>query len=252
MPPTPDYSVPALEKGLDIMEALAAEAVPQSLAELADRLERSSSELFRMLNCLERRGYLMREGGTGKYALSLKLFALAHAHSRTEKLLRAAQAPMQAFTEQYRESCHLSVLERGRLLVVAQQDSPEPVRISVEVGGTFDAASTASGRLLLAQLGAAELRETLALAAGRREPVPPSAALVAALARIRRRGVSTAEGETVEGVRDLAVLIGRAGSGVTAALAVTRLGRRGQRPDDAALLRAMQATAVAITHTLGL
>jgi len=34
MPPTPNYTVPALEKGLDILEILAAAAVPQSLADL--------------------------------------------------------------------------------------------------------------------------------------------------------------------------------------------------------------------------
>ena len=74
MPKTPNYPVPALEKGLDIVETLAAAAVPQSLAELADALDRSSSELFRMLNCLERRGYVKRDGSSGKYALTLRLY----------------------------------------------------------------------------------------------------------------------------------------------------------------------------------
>src|SRR5690242_10696200 len=148
----PNYAVPALEKGLDILEVLAAVAVPQSLAELAVKLERSSSELFRMLNCLERRGYITREPHSGKYALTLKLYTLAHAHSVTEKLLRAATVPMQALTDKVREACHLSVLEQGSLVVVAQQESPERVRVSIEVGGAFDPVATASGRLLLAYL----------------------------------------------------------------------------------------------------
>ena len=85
----PHYPVPALEKGLDLLETLAAAAVPQSLAELATTLERSSSELFRMLNCLERRGYITRDAVSGKYGLTLKLYTLAHAHSIMEKLLHA-------------------------------------------------------------------------------------------------------------------------------------------------------------------
>jgi DNA-binding IclR family transcriptional regulator len=263
----PDYPVPALEKGLDIIEALAAEAVPQSLAELAARMERSSSELFRMLNCLERRGYLTREAVSGKYGLSLKLFALSHVHSVTEKLLQAARGPMQALTEKFLVSCHLSVLERGKLLVVAQEMSPEPVRISIEVGATFEAAKTASGRLLLAwdRSGEAEDRaygtnrteRTYGKAGGRKSADVEGrrkawAELETIFAQIRKSGVSTAESETIEGVRDLAVLVGKPETGVIAALAVTRLLRRGQRADEAALLAGMRGAAREITEEVGL
>jgi DNA-binding IclR family transcriptional regulator len=263
----PDYPVPALEKGLDIVEALAAEAAPQSLAELAARLKRSSSELFRMLNCLERRGYVAREAVSGKYGLSLKLFALAHGHSVTEKLLQAARRPMQALTEKFRVSCHLSVLERGRLLVVAQEMSPEPVRISIEVGATFEAEKTASGRLLLAwgKSGESENRsdgtnrtDRTYGKAGAKQSVDVGerrkawAELETIFALIRKSGVSTAESETIEGVRDLAVLVGKPEAGVVAALAVTRLLRRGQKADEAALLKGMRAAAAEITGALGL
>lgn len=247
------YPVPALEKGLDIIEALASAAVPQSLADLAGRLGRSSSELFRMLNCLERRGYLLREGPSPRFGLSLKLFALAHAHSATEKLIRAARGPMQALTERFRESCHLSVLTRGRLLVVAQEESPDPVRLSVEVGGTFDATRTASGRLLLAFLGESERAGALRLASSGR-PLDPGARLRLnrEIAMIQRNGVSRANGETIEGVRDLAVLVGTPGTGAIAALAVSGLSRPRQRTDESALWAGMRAAAREITAALGL
>jgi len=253
MPRTPEYPVPALEKGLDIVEALAAEAAPQSLGELAAGLKRSSSELFRMLNCLERRGYVAREAVSGKYGLTLKLFALSHVHSVTEKLLLAARGPMQGLTERFQVSCHLSVLERGRLLVVAQEMSPEPVRISIEVGATFEAAKTASGRLLLAW----EKSEDGTYGTNRTDRTygkagKESAELENVFVRIRKSGVSVAESETIEGVRDLAVLVGRPEAGVMAALAVTRLLRRGQKADEAALLAGMRAAAAEITGALGL
>ena len=62
------YSVPAMEKGLDLLEALAGSAVPLSLAELSRDLGKGSSELFRMLNCLEARGYVARDFTSSKYA----------------------------------------------------------------------------------------------------------------------------------------------------------------------------------------
>jgi len=253
MPKSPSYPVPALEKGLDILETLAAAAVPQSLSELAAVLDRSSSELFRMLNCLERRDYIARDEVSGKYSLTLKLYSLAHAHSVTEKLLRAARMPMQMLTEKFRESCHLSVLERGRLLVVAQHESPERVRLSIEIGGTFDPVAAASGRLLLAQLSEAECAGIVAGSpAGGELTGEGLMAFKGRLAEVRTRGISTAESETVEGVRDVAVLVGNPASGIMAALAVTRLMRRGQRGDEAALIAGLQAAAAQITKTLGL
>lgn len=251
---SPDYPVPALEKGLDILEALAAEPAPQSLAELAARMKRSSSALFRMLNCLERRGYVARETVSGKYGLSLKLFALAHAHSVTEKLLEAAREPMWRLTEAFRVSCHLSVLERGRLLVVAQALSPEPVRLSIEVGASFAAEKTASGRLLLAWADGSRSRVhgTGGAGGGMAKAQNKGGGREDVFAQIRKRGFSAAESESIEGVRDLAVLVGRPESGVLAALAVTRLLKRGQKADEATLLAGMRVAAAEITAGLGL
>jgi len=232
---TPDYPVPALEKGLDILEALAAAAVPQSLADLAVLLKRSRNELFRMLNCLERRGYVTRDPVSAKYSLSLKLYTLAHGHDFADKMVQAARMPMQQLTERFRESCHLSIMDRGSLLVIAQQESPERVRLSIEVGALFEAERTASGRILLAFQD---------------DPVPSGLSKV--LETIRRAGVSIAESETIEGVRDVAVLVGTPESGMTAALAVTRLLRRGERVNDTALIEGMRAAALEITRSLGL
>jgi DNA-binding IclR family transcriptional regulator len=250
---TPNYTVPALEKGLDIIEALAAVAVPLSLAELGVKLERSSSELFRMLNCLEQRGYIVRDDASGKYGLTLKLYSLAHAHSITEKLLRAAQLPMQTLTEKVRESCHLSVIDRGKLLVVAQQESPERVRLSIEVGALFDPVATASGRLLLAQLDEATRAAVLAESpSGRKLTGKALATFDDTLTGLKKKSVSMAESETIEGVRDVSVLVGNPAAGITGALAITRLLRRGQRGDEATLIAEMTATAGAITRALGL
>ena len=150
------YRVPALEKGLDILEALAFVSAPQSLADLARTLGRSSSEIFRMLNCLEARHYIARDEHSGNYALTLKLYELAHTHSPVEQLLRVAAQPMEELAQTLRESCHLSVLHQGWLVVLSQALSPEPVRLTVEVGGRFSMVHNVSGRLLLAQLPATE------------------------------------------------------------------------------------------------
>ena len=60
------YAAPALEKGLDILELLAEVGEPLSTREIAERLARSKSEIFRMVFVLQQRGYLAREAGTDR------------------------------------------------------------------------------------------------------------------------------------------------------------------------------------------
>lgn len=214
----PTYSVPALEKGLDILEALAASPVPLSLAELARDLDRGSAEIFRMLVCLERRAYLRRDGMSGKYAPTLRLFELSQAHPPVKMLLAVAGGPMRELSLKLGESCHLSVLERGKLEVIARADSPEKIRLHVEVGGRFDPRHTASGRLLLAGTGV----------------------------------TMTARDETIEGVDDAVVRIGSPAGPVHAALAVSWLRSRKGAKKPAAILAALKASAAILHQSLGI
>ena len=124
--------MPALEKGLDILECLAAQGVPLSQAQVARALGRRPTELFRMLTALERRGYIQRDPLSGAYRLTMRLYELGHAHSPYHGLLRAAERPMRALTEEVRQSCHLSVIHRGQLFVLAEEQSPTRNRLSIE------------------------------------------------------------------------------------------------------------------------
>ncbi len=216
--PAPLYAVPALDKGLDILEALANSPSPLSLAELARDLRRGSTELFRMLVCLERRAYVRRDAVSGKFTPTLRLFELAHAHAPLKTLLEAAREPIRDIAETLSESCHLSVLERGKLLVIAHEDSPKHVRLSFKVGSTFPPRRTASGRLLL----------------------NPQLKFV------------TARDETIVGVDDAAVRIGHPGAEVHAALAVSWLRSHKGAKKPPAVLRVLQAKAKEINSKLGL
>ena len=66
----PNYEVPALEKGLDIIEVLADSPIPLSQIEIARRLEKTVSQVFRMITCLEKRGYIYKDPEAGLILLS--------------------------------------------------------------------------------------------------------------------------------------------------------------------------------------
>lgn len=147
--PVKPYYVPALEKGLDILEALATAPSPLSQVDLARKLNRSSAEIFRMLLCLEQRAYVRRDESSGKYTPTLRLFALAYAHTPIETLLNSARSPMKKLSRSIRENCHLSIIDDTKLIIVAKEDSPEKVRLSVKVGAEFNPKTSTSGKLLL-------------------------------------------------------------------------------------------------------
>jgi DNA-binding IclR family transcriptional regulator len=247
------YHAPALEKGLDILETLAYSQTPLSLTELARKLGRSSSELFRMLTVLESRGYINKGDTTGNYALSLKLYELAHLHPPIMNLLEAAAQPMTNLTNVLRESCHLSVLRRGKLVVLKEALSPARVRLSVPVGGRFSPVDTVSGRLLLAYLSDSELMTFLPNCEEYAVMDAASqAAFILKLAEIRAMSVSAAVNETHLGVSDAAVLVGNPQIGLCAALAVASLKGSSDSDHFQQIVDQLKQCAQTITQAMGL
>ncbi|MBB6522577.1 IclR family transcriptional regulator [Pseudoteredinibacter isoporae] len=144
------YSAPALEKGLDILELLSLESDGLNVSEIAQRLQRSVGELFRMLVVLEQRGYVSNLPSSDKYILSLKMFNLSHRFPPVKRLTSAASAVMKRLSMKIEQSCHLVIYYEGKGHVVVQQDSPSERMFSVRLGAEAPLINTCSGHLLLA------------------------------------------------------------------------------------------------------
>jgi DNA-binding IclR family transcriptional regulator len=129
-----DYSTPALEKGLDILELFASTPSGLTVSEVARKLNRTVSEIFRMLLCLEQRGYLSQSENREKYQLTLRLFRLAQEHPPTKRLVTEALPVMHSVAHTLRQSCHLGVIDGGHVVIVAQVDAPESTGFYVKMG----------------------------------------------------------------------------------------------------------------------
>ena len=238
------YRAPALDKGLDILELLAATDESMTQAEIAKALGRSPNEIYRMLDRLVRRGYVARILGD-RYELTLRLFALAHQHAPVRRLVSQALPVMRQFSKRAEQACHLTVYDRGRVIVVAQMDAPSYWSYSIRVGARVSLYNTGSGHVLLAfatpnerALMEAE-REDLAEDRGRPEQ------LDARLATIRREGFEAMESFQSEAVFNLSAPVLGPGDTAIAALTCPFLPRV-DRPDvpgkEAALAILLEAT----------
>lgn len=144
------YRTPALEKGLDILEILASTSAGLTVNEIARRLNRTVSEIFRMLHCLEQRGYLAQSANRDHYQLTLRLFHLAEQYPPTKRMVAHALPAMHWLAHELRQPCHLGVLDCEHVVILAQVDSPEPTGIHVKVGSKVDLIHSPAGRVILA------------------------------------------------------------------------------------------------------
>ncbi len=212
------YRAPALDKGLDILELLAEQRGGLTRAEITKALGRNASEIYRMLERLVARQYVMRSEAGDRYALSLKLFALAHRHPPMERLIAEALPLMQRFANDAEQSCHLAVYDRGNLLVIAQVDGPGTWGIAVRLGSRVGLVDTSSGRTILAYQSREQRAQMLAEHTKvKGEVTIDHAALESACEHIQATGFSRKDSQQIFGVTDLTFpVLGPSGQAIAA------------------------------------
>ncbi|WP_378946743.1 IclR family transcriptional regulator [Mesorhizobium sp. ANAO-SY3R2] len=144
------YRAPALDKGLDILELLSEQPGGLTRAEIVKAMGRGPSEVYRMLERLVARDYVNRSPEGDRYALTMKLFVLAHRHPPVRRLVARAQPLMDAFSIAAGQSCHLVAPDRDAAIVVAHASPPGNWEFGIRIGAHIDLLTTSSGHILLA------------------------------------------------------------------------------------------------------
>lgn len=241
------YRAPALDKGLDILEVLATSESGMSQAEIAKALGRSPNEIYRMLDRLVRRDYVLRTA-EDRYTLTLKLFELAHSTPPLRRLAVQAMPVMREFALLTDQSCHLVVYDRGAV-VIAQVDSPGYWSVAIRVGARVGLVDTGSGHVLLAFAPAEERRLMLT---EHDIAVPPD--FDGRLSEIRGRGYERMRSLQIPGVTNLSCpILGPAGS-VIAVLTCpfTKRLDKPEAPDEDATLDHLRAACAEISRRRGI
>ena len=250
---SPPYAAPALDKGLDILEALTDAEAGLSMAEIASQLGRSMSEIFRMVVTLQRRGWISTDAGD-RYHLSSRMFELAHRHRPMRTLVEAAVPTLQAVARQAHQSCHLTIVESGRVMVIAHVDAPGVQSFNVRTGSVVGLFNTASGHVLLAFRSPEERARLIAehaLVSG--ESAVSKASWTAAVRAVARDGYACAPSHQIRGVTNVGAPVRGRNGEVVAALVIPYLEgmgpERGPGVDEACNI--VLAGAATISRALG-
>ena len=250
-PTEPLYRVPAAEKALDVLEFMARSNEGRTQTEIAAGVGRSIHEVYRIIQLLERRGYISRAAAADRYVLSLKMFALAHQSPPLATLTTAAVEPMRRLADTTRQSCHLAVLSDLEIVVVAQVNSPQPMFYGVTLGARFPAQETSSGLVLMAGLPEAAREQMLASIARRTARDKELADTRGNLGPVLRDGFDVRPSMMVPGVVNVSFGVKNHMAATVAALTLPFLAVRDGTPSLEIARTETEGAAAAISATLG-
>ncbi|GGD93733.1 IclR family transcriptional regulator [Paenibacillus nasutitermitis] len=145
------YSVPALEKGMAIIEMLASSKDPLGVTDIYEQNGLPKSSIFTILSALEDLGYVMKTE-EGKYQLTLKLYNVGLERLSKLDIRQAAQPEMEWIAANMKFTVHLAILENDRALYIDKVNGPGFVQFSTHIGQTQMLHNSGVGKALAAYL----------------------------------------------------------------------------------------------------
>src|SRR5580698_8455275 len=118
-------SVPALERGLLILESLSKSWHGITISQLTRNLGLPRSSMHALLLTFERNGYVYHDEASGRYRLGLRMCELANAALESIKLREQAAPLLVRLRNSTGLTVHLAILEREEVVLIEKMESPE-------------------------------------------------------------------------------------------------------------------------------
>jgi DNA-binding IclR family transcriptional regulator len=209
-------------KALSVLDVLVRAGRPITLTELVQATGMPKPSLHRTLSLFEDAGYVQREPGGRAYAVGHRLASLGLAILTHDSVATLRHAILRRLVADVGETCNLAMLRKGEIAYLDRVEADWPLRLHLPVGGTLPAHCSASGKLLIAHMPAAErdaLLASMPLARHTANTITDRALMAREMDRIVSCGYSLDNEEFVAGVACVAVPVRVAGE-VIAAVAV--------------------------------
>jgi DNA-binding IclR family transcriptional regulator len=248
-----EYSVPALEKAIAILELLAASERALSSAEIYTPLGIPKATAFMVLNVLERYD-MVRKQDNSRYTIGVKLFNLGITYISRLDIIEISRPHLEELMRTSGFTTHLAVLHDNRVLFIDKVEPTTFIRFSTFPGMRGDIHMSSLGKAIAAHLPADDLADIIAKSGfGVYTPntITTMDALQQDLAKIRARGYATENEEGELGVRCVGAPIFDNRGAVVAAVSVTALCSQIAEEAFPSVGRIVRATADRISLELG-
>jgi IclR family transcriptional regulator, blcABC operon repressor len=234
--------VPAVTRALSLLDRLALQREPMSLAQLTAELALPKSSVHGLCNTLMSFGYLRRQSD-GAFLIGPRVMSLAEAFVSGTDVAQEFSALWADAGAAPEETVVLSVLSGTDALYVAVRNSARPLGLAFNVGMRLPAYLSGSGKAMLAFREPDDVRRVFAsglLMHLTRKGPRDVEALLKELALTRKRGYSVDEETVREGVYSFGAPVfdatGQVVAGVAVCINKALLGAdRGDKHRDAVL-----------------
>ncbi len=194
----------ALEKALDIFEAIGSEPQGISQADLSARLKVPRTTLYRLLASLVARGLVRRDPVRRVYLLGFKCFELARQAHSSGDLVAASASELRGLRDLTGETAYLGIAEGYEILSLERFDGAHSERSDSALGQRKPMHCTSQGKAILAAMTETKRDQLI-----REMPLKPVTIrtitdrrrLVAEIRVSTARGYSIDDEEVVEGIR---------------------------------------------------
>jgi DNA-binding IclR family transcriptional regulator len=247
----PDYSVAAVERALDLLDALA-RAGPAPLVTLAAQARCTRSNAFRLLRTLQSRGFAIQDEARGVWRLGARWAMLGRAAHDQGALAATATPFLVALGQTVGENVYLRTRDNLESETVALYQAEPALRLYSQTGARAHL-HAGPGRLLLAYAPEPVQTQVLTQRLPRFTPATRTDPtwLAADLQRIRNRGFLITADEVHPGAVSISAPIWDAGGHVVAALTVSAPSMRMRPPRPRSLLPQLLEAARRLSAALG-
>src|SRR5882762_182277 len=161
MPPPTDSPSVAVERALAMLESVAEESEGLSNADISRKLKIPKSSASYILRTLEKKGYLNREPGTGKYRVGLKVLSLSRGALSGLDVREVALPIMRRLMEQTSLTCHLAILDGPDAVYIEKVEPQGFIKMDTWVGRRMHVHATSVGKALVAHISGERLEKIL-------------------------------------------------------------------------------------------
>ncbi|HEY9280495.1 MAG TPA: IclR family transcriptional regulator C-terminal domain-containing protein [Eoetvoesiella sp.] len=203
-----DSYVRSFARGLAVLRSFGADAAAQTLTEVAERTGLTRAGARRILLTLLQLGYVETEGRL--FRLTPKVLELGFAYLSSLPVWTQAQPVMETLVEELRQSCSAAVLDGDEIVYVLRVPAHRIMSVNLGVGSRLPADCSSMGRVLLAGLPFAQLKQRvdgMTLVAHTPQTIVDKDQLLAAIEQVRIQGWSLVDSELDSGLVSMAAPI---------------------------------------------
>jgi DNA-binding IclR family transcriptional regulator len=247
------YSVPAVDRMLDIIEFLSSNRNPSGITELSKALKINTNSIFRIMKRLVERGYVEIESSSGKYQLSTKFFTIGMSLYTRFELRQRARKHLEWLSRESGDTAQIHIPDGDQMLVLDSVVPNASYFLQVIPGSRVYYHNNAFGKVILAFMDEKAIRKMLPknLPSLTKNTITDLNVLLSQMQNVKKTGIAFDVEEYINGIFCIGAPVLDIEEKAVAGIGITALTSRYHNADNKKIIRAVLETARRVSAEAG-